>query len=1710
MRKIKLFLSLLMVMLLSVGNVWAADESVTFSEKGYSNQQAVESYAGTNFSIAFNKGTNSNAPKYFTSGTAIRAYGGNYFTVSSTTKTIAKIELGFGSSDGSNAITTDVDTYDNGTWTGSATSITFTIGGTSGNRRLASVAVTYEEGGDTPSTPTCATPTFDPEDGEKFDESIDVEINAEDGATIYYTTDGNAPTTSSSVYSTALHFTETTTLKAMAVKAGSNNSAVATATYTKMVTVPGYAIDFESELDAYVDWVFSNIGIRTSTITAHGGTYYGSNVNGNGNATTTAAIKTKAKVATPGVLTFYISKETNNTTASSWKAQVSADGSEWTDVETFDAKSMSKGTWNECTADLSEYSNVYVRIYYDGSNAIRAIDDIELAMASAVAKPSITGTDNFLTSSEISMACTTEGADVYYTTDGSDPKTSGTKYTAAFSIDDTKTIKAIAKVGEEWSAVAEATFTKATVMTVAQALGASAGANQYVKGIVSEIEEVSTEHGNATYNLKDEGQTNSIKIYRGKYLNNANFTAADQIIVGDEVIVFGSVSQYQSVNQFAHGNYIVAIKPAARLAWSAASYDAELGGSNSFPTLTNTNSVTVTYSSSNADAATIDENTGAITLVAAGTTTITAAFAGNETYKANSVSYTLEVKYAVIRADISFEENGGSAVADLTQQTNLPNPLPVITKAGKNFGGWFTDSELETPAVAGATVASTDAITLYAKWLEPYSVAEALGIIEAMETNGETETAVYVAGIITPTTRSFNNSYKSITYMISDDGTATDELKVYSGKGVNDANFTAVTDLDDEDQVVVYGKLKKYQKNNTSAIEPEVNQPNYIYSLSRKAEAGIEWGVASFDAYIGQSNTFPTLTNPNSLTVAYSSTNTTAATIDPATGDITLGTTPNVSTIIKATFAGNAGYKEAEVSYTLNVYNPTNPGTITYEENGGSTVADVTTLVDNFPDPLPTPTKENNIFAGWWTTSTFNDGTQAVAGAPMDGNVILYAKWTEIPVWAYTYTSNVTLSTEGGTSASAAKVKFYGEEGDGYDAIKAGTGSAQGAVVVNVPAGATALHFHAYGWNSESVGLTVTAPTGVTVSPATEISINSNSGIASNSPFTLAEGSTPMTDAYYVVELSGNTTETTLTFSATTGKRFVLFGVNQEGGIVPVLDHIVVTGTATALEYEVGDVFNPAGLGANAIYTLGGVEQEPVAIDAAEIEWSFEPATIAANTTAVTVTATYEGKSATKEVSGLTVNVPEPEIIVSAASLAFGNKAKGVAVDDKELTVTLKSVENATLTITGDGASAFSVTPAPLTASGTVTVSASTDNVGTFNATLTISDGAGAAMAQEVALSITVEASDDLSGTWNLVTDAAELMPGMQVIVASVADNNGDLYTLGGPRGNNGDNRLAVAGIASGNVLTPAAGTKVLTLVDAGDGKYALQLVNGNYLYAASSSSNYLKEKETLDANGTWSISISEGKANIVAQGTNTRNTIRHNSNSGSILFSCYASGQQDVVLYAKPFDYSREIAQGVLSTTCLPNGGQIFGASIFEIAYMDYEADGTTPHKIYFDEVEGGIMEAGMPYVVLANEGSAKFGVYYTDNENKAAQSKDGLVGYMGEGRSLVENEYFIYDNKFFYVSADDATSGRILISNNRAFINLSQVPGYQNEPVVVPAPGRRRVSLGNGASAPAVATGMENVQGDNVQSTKVLINGQLFILRGEKMYDATGRLVK
>ena len=114
--------------------------------QNYANQTEISTVnLDEKINAVFDKNTNSNAPKYYTSGTAVRIYGGNTITISGEKVAISKVEFTFGSSDGTNEITADKGTYAEGVWTieENTNIIKFTIGGTTGNRRITAIKVTY-------------------------------------------------------------------------------------------------------------------------------------------------------------------------------------------------------------------------------------------------------------------------------------------------------------------------------------------------------------------------------------------------------------------------------------------------------------------------------------------------------------------------------------------------------------------------------------------------------------------------------------------------------------------------------------------------------------------------------------------------------------------------------------------------------------------------------------------------------------------------------------------------------------------------------------------------------------------------------------------------------------------------------------------------------------------------------------------------------------------------------------------------------------------------------------------------------------------------------------------------------------------------------------------------------------------------------------------------------------------------------------------------------------------------------------------------------------------------------------------------------------------------------------------------------------------------------------------------------------------------------
>ena len=210
-------------------------------------------------------------------------------------------------------------------------------------------------------------------------------------------------------------------------------------------------------------------------------------------------------------------------------------------------------------------------------------------------------------------------------------------------------------------------------------------------------------------------------------------------------------------------------KQAADISWSSPSATVTIGADdNIFPTLNNPNNLTVSYTSSKEEVATVDAN-GAVTLVAAGSAKISAVFEGNDTYEASTVSYNLTVKEAID-----------------------PNAKGQVNN--------------------------------------PYTVAEALEVINALENGATTPDKFYVKGFVVGTPdiqkKEDGTFYGNANFTIADTKGGTDLLTCYRLKGIDNANIESEDYIKEDDELVVMGQLQKYVKN--EVVTPEVKSGHIV------------------------------------------------------------------------------------------------------------------------------------------------------------------------------------------------------------------------------------------------------------------------------------------------------------------------------------------------------------------------------------------------------------------------------------------------------------------------------------------------------------------------------------------------------------------------------------------------------------------------------------------------------------------------------------------------------------------------------------------------------------------------------------------------------------------------------------------------------------------------------------------------------------------
>ena len=400
----------------------------------------------------------------------------------------------------------------------------------------------------------------------------------------------------------------------------------------------------------------------------------------------------------------------------------------------------------------------------------------------------------------------------------------------------------------------------------------------------------------------------------------------------------------------------------------------------------------------------------------------------------------------------------------------------------------------------------------------------------------------------------------------------------------------------------------------------------------------------------------------------------------------------------------------------------------------------------------------------------------------------------------------------------------------------------------------------------------------------------------------------------------------------------------------------------------------------------------------------------------------------------------------------------------------------------------------------------------------------------------------------------AELTAGKKMLIV----NAGDTLAMAAAQKNN----FAQVAIAPEDGLLSDVPAEATIITIEQDSVFALA-VEGGYIYAGTSSSNYLRVQENRDELAEWDITIDEnGLATIVCHSSKSkRNTIRYNKQSE--IFSAYAAGtQEDVVIfveYEKP-DYmpiDDEITNlSVDMDNMLLIGGPSTGYQVeVVLGLAEDNMDGTfalSPASSVTVMGQEATFVRGYAYdidiyapaakaLVVVDLGGQRYGFNLTMSaakveaidiviedatlDVKKIETFPGMYEYSlemtanwtdAEGVTypvLVEVPVYYPESVEPYeimttVTVGSWDEGANWLGFGEGYLTISTVDG------VVTAQGLIE-NAGTGFAANITISGklqitaLENIE-VGVKPIKVIKNGQLFIIRGDVEYNAQGQMVK
>lgn len=331
----------------------------------------------------------------------------------------------------------------------------------------------------------------------------------------------------------------------------------------------------------------------------------------------------------------------------------------------------------------------------------------------------------------------------------------------------------------------------------------------YVTGYVVNIREFQQQYSSLNYDIADdvEGKSEYFYVYGGKGLNKAAFNSMADLPIGAKVTICGKIKNHNGVIEFDSQNYIVELDGKT----SGGDTDAEAKGTGTLEDPFN--AVAATQEAQKLASGEVSEKAyyikGKVSKIATDKngnvlnfdqgTYGNASFYISDDGEAKNDFYCYRVLYLGNKKWTS----GAGDVLKVGDDVIVCAKLTLYnsTPETQQNEGYLYSLNGKTESGGGDTPSSNHGTAE-----APLTVAQAMALIDAESNISE----AYVKGKISQID-SYNATYKSITYWISDDGGTTTQLQVYSGKGLNGVDFGAKEDLTVGQTVVIKGTLKKYK-----------------------------------------------------------------------------------------------------------------------------------------------------------------------------------------------------------------------------------------------------------------------------------------------------------------------------------------------------------------------------------------------------------------------------------------------------------------------------------------------------------------------------------------------------------------------------------------------------------------------------------------------------------------------------------------------------------------------------------------------------------------------------------------------------------------------------------------------------------------------------------------------------------------------------------